>query len=44
MIEIDMARLLELRAVEKIICNECKPIIRDKINIVLDEMLTRYEK
>jgi len=44
MIEIDMARLLELRFMEKVICNECKPIIKDRINVVLDEILTRYEK
>ena len=44
MIEIDMARLLELRAVEKVICDECKPIIRKRINVVLDEILIKHEK
>ena len=29
---------------EKKICENCKPIIKERINTILDEMLNTYEK
>ena len=44
MIEIELARILELRIIERMVCGECKIIIRKRLNIVLDEMLIKYDK
>ncbi len=42
MIEIPMARFLELREMEKIVCESCKKIIRKRIDSTLDEMKEKF--